>query len=96
MIVLIRALLAAKHFRSHKNFSSFIIRFLVDNVFCLFKNEQWCCATILNGFILWHVSDERVQKLKLPNDVRNITKRFNTSSNIILSKGDKLAVTGIR
>ena len=28
--------------------------------------------------------------------MRNITKRFNTSSNIILSKGDKLAVTGIR
>ncbi len=62
----------------------------------MFQNEQWCCATILNGFILWHVSEERVQKLKLPNGVRNITKRFNTSSNIILSKGDKLAVTGIR
>ena len=59
-------------------------------------NEQWCCAIILNVFILWHVSYERVQKLKLPNGVRNITKRFNTSSNIILSKGDKLAVTGIR
>ena len=62
----------------------------------LSKNEQWCCATILNGFKLWHVSEERVQRLVLPNGVRNITKKFNTSSNIILSKGDKLAVTGIR
>ena len=62
----------------------------------LSKDEQWCCATILNGFILWHVTEDRMQKLVLPNGVRNITKRFNTSSNIILSKGDKLAVTGIR
>ena len=62
----------------------------------LSKNEHWCCATVLNGFILWHVTEEKVQRLLLPNGVRNITKRFNTSSNIILSKGDKLAVTGIR
>ena len=62
----------------------------------LSKNEQWCCATILNGFILWNVNDEKVQRLVLPNGVRNITKKFNTSSNIILSKEDKLAVTGIR
>ena len=62
----------------------------------LSKTEQWCCATILNGFILWHVTESKIQRLVLPNGVRNITKRFNTSSNIILSKGDKLAVTGIR
>ena len=62
----------------------------------LSKNEQWCCATILNGFILWNVEEEKVQRLVLPNGVRNITKKFNTSSNIILSKEDKLAVTGIR
>ena len=61
----------------------------------LSKNEQWCCATILNGFILWNITGDKVQKLVLPNGVRNITKKFNTSSNIILSKGDKLAVTGI-
>ena len=60
----------------------------------LSKNEQWCCATILNGFILWNITGDKVQKLVLPNGVRNITKKFNTSSNIILSKGDKLAVTG--
>ena len=58
-----------------------------------FINEQWCCATILNGFILWNITGDTVQKLVLPNSVRNITKKLNTSSNIILSKGDKLSVT---
>ena len=60
------------------------------------KNEKWCCATILNGFKLWNVENNRCQAFRLPNGVRNITKRFNQSSNIILSAGDKLAVTGIR
>ena len=69
-----------------------------DNIFMLelSKNEKWCCATILNGFILWHIEEERFQRLVLPNGVRNITKGLNQSSNIVLSKGDKLAVTGIR
>ena len=60
------------------------------------KNEKWCCATILKGFKLWHVETETVQQLSLPHGVRNITKGFQVSSNIILSAGDKLAVTGIR
>ena len=34
--------------------------------------------------------------LKLPNGVRNISKKFNNSNNIILSAEDKLAVSGIR
>ena len=44
--------------------------------------RKWKCAT-------W-------QELCLPNGVRNISKKFNESNNIILSAGDKLAVAGIR
>ena len=62
----------------------------------LSKTEAWCCATVLNGFKLWHLESEKHQYLALPHGVRNITKRFNLSSSIVLSKGDKLAVTGIR
>ena len=50
----------------------------------------------MNGFKLWNIEDERFQNFNLPNGVRNITKKFNQSSNIIISKDDKLAVTGIR
>ena len=50
----------------------------------------------MNGFKLWNIEDERFQNFHLPNGVRNITKKFNQSSNIIISKDDKLAVTGIR
>ena len=46
--------------------------------------------------IVWHLESEKHQYLALPHGVRNITKRFNLSSKIVLSKGDKLAVTGIR
>ena len=60
------------------------------------RNEKWCCATILRGFKLWHVETDTVQQLFLPHGVRNITKGFQVSSNIILSAGDKLAVTRIR
>ena len=35
------------------------------------KNEKWCCATILNGFKLWHVDKSTFQVLLLPNGVRN-------------------------
>merc|ERR1719273_1657889 len=62
----------------------------------LSKNEKWCCATILNGFRLWSIYEEKCIALKLPNGVRNISKKFNNSNNIILSAGDKLAVSGIR
>ena len=62
----------------------------------LSKTEAWCCATVLNGFKLWHLESDKFQYLDLPHGVRNITKRFNLSSKIVLSKGDKLAVTGIR
>jgi WD40 repeat protein len=62
----------------------------------LSKNEKWCCATVLNGFRLWSIYEDKCNKLKLPNGVRNISKKFNQSNNIILSAGDRLAVSGIR
>ena len=55
----------------------------------LSKNEFWCCATILNGFKLWNTDRDESKFLALPNGVRNISKRFQQSSNIILSAGDK-------
>ena len=55
----------------------------------LSRNENWVCATVLAGFLLWQVEGDRMQRLVLPNGVRNISKKFNTSSNIILSRGDK-------
>ena len=65
-------------------------------IFFCERTERWCCATTLNGFKLWNIEDEQFQNFHLPNGVRNITKKFNQSSNIIISKDDKLAVTGIR
>ena len=54
-------------------------------------------------FIFKHISQTEVKTnscrciaLKLPNGVRNISKKFNNSNNIILSAEDKLAVSGIR
>ena len=29
----------------------------------LSKNEHWCCATVLNGFILWHVTEGDISRL---------------------------------
>ena len=40
----------------------------------LSKNEMWCIATVLTGFVLWNVDDDRHQVLQLPGGVRNITK----------------------
>ena len=62
----------------------------------LSKNEKWCTATVLNGFRLWSIYEDKCIKLKLPNGMRNISKKFNQSNNIILSAGDRLAVSGIR
>lgn len=62
----------------------------------LSKNEKWCCATLLNGFKLWNVKEDKEVRLKLPNGIRNISKKFNQSNMIVLSAGDRLAVSGIR
>merc|ERR1712106_756036 len=62
----------------------------------LSKNEKWCYAATQKGFKLWNVEDDRFVELRLPSGVRNISKNFNQSNNIVLSKGDLLAVSGIR
>merc|ERR1719206_1663443 len=62
----------------------------------LSKNEKWCYAAIQKGFKLWSIDDDRFVELKLPSGVRNICKNFNQSNNLVLSKGDLLAVSGIR
>ena len=62
----------------------------------LTKNEKWCYATTQKGFKLWNIYEDRFVELKLPSGVRNISKNFNQSNNVVLSKGDRLAVSGIR
>ena len=62
----------------------------------LSKTEQWCMATLQNGFKLWKIETGRQVKLRLPAGVRNISKSHNQSSSLVLSKNDVLAVSGIR
>jgi len=62
----------------------------------LSKNEKWCYGTTQKGFKLWNIYEDRFVQLKLPSGVRNICRNFNQSNNIVLSKGDLLAVSGIR
>ncbi|XP_023324790.1 NACHT and WD repeat domain-containing protein 2 [Eurytemora carolleeae] len=50
-------------------------------------NENWCYATILNGFKLWKVENNEHQELYLPNGVRNISKKFNESNELYLPNG---------
>jgi len=53
-------------------------------------------AAFQKGFKLWNVEDERFVELRLPSGIRNICKKFNQSNTLVLSKGDVLAVSGIR
>ena len=38
----------------------------------LSKTEDWCYATVLIGFKLWHVTEDKSQTLHLPRGVRNV------------------------
>ena len=62
----------------------------------LSKAEDWLVATVQAGFRLWELSTERLVKLRLPSGMRNICKSFNLTNNIVLSRGNVLAVSGIR
>ena len=62
----------------------------------LSKTEAWCCATLQAGFKLWNINTGDQIILKLPPGVRNISRRMNISSSLVLSKNDILAVSGIR
>ena len=59
-------------------------------------DEKWSIATYMRGFKLWSVDGRQSKKLLLPKNVRNVTKRPGVSSSLVLSAGDKYAVSGIR
>jgi len=65
----------------------------------LSTNADLIIGTFMTGFLLWSTSKEDTNAstlLRLPNGIRNVTKKMNNSSNCVLSAGNKYAIAGIR
>ena len=65
----------------------------------LSTNEDFIMGTFMTGFLLWSTKKDGTNAatlLRLPNGIRNVTKKMNDSSNCVLSAQNKYAIAGIR